>query len=76
MPAPSPSATPSILPEPAPPLRLTSSQEVSFLGDVSEERQAEIRQAVEEVMSFFDDRYGVVVPALQAVPLTGPGSSR
>ena len=33
-----------------------------FLGDVSEERQAEIRRAVEDVMSFFFDRYGVVVP--------------
>ena len=33
-----------------------------FLGDVSEERQADIRSAIEDVMSFFDDRYGVVVP--------------
>ena len=33
-----------------------------FLGDVSAERQVEVRRAVEDVMSFFDDRYGVVVP--------------
>ncbi len=32
-----------------------------FLGDVSEVRQAEVRRAVEDVMSFFDDRYGYVV---------------
>ena len=33
-----------------------------FLGDISEERQAEIRLAIEDVMTFYDDRHDIVVP--------------
>ena len=68
-------------------LRGSAGPELVFIGELSEERRAEIRRVVAQVMSFYAHRYGIVVPeyslyispdpdsaAARARELTGRGS--
>ena len=61
-PAPAPGAGMTSFDQPLPRATLTSSQRVVFVGELSPERRDELRAAVEYVVAYFGDRYGIVPP--------------
>ena len=63
-PTPRPTATPTPPPTatPAPGPALAPGQEIVFLGEVPEEDRSAVHEELTSIISFFDDRFGVVVP--------------